>query len=129
MDYQDKQEPIAIVGAACRFAGEASSLDSLWNMISKVKTGHCPVPSTRWDSSRWYHPDPDRKGGIAAQHGYFLQQDLSHFDAPFFSITAKEAAAMDPMKRLLLEVTYESLENGKKTPQVSERDSILILGL
>ncbi|KAI4255610.1 MAG: hypothetical protein LQ352_002498 [Teloschistes flavicans] len=111
MDNSDKQEPIAIVGAACRFAGEASSLGSLWNMISKVKTGHCPVPSDRWDSKSWYHPDPDRKGGISSQGGYFLQQDISHFDAPFFSMTAKEAAVMDPMKRLLLEVSYESIEN------------------
>ncbi|KAM5441355.1 Type I Iterative PKS [Microsporum ferrugineum] len=105
-------EPIAIVGVACRLAGEVSSLDSLWDMISKVKTGHGPIPSDRWNSSRWYHPDPDRKGGISPRHGYFLQQDISQFDAPFFSITAREAAAMDPMKRLLLEVTYESIENG-----------------
>ncbi|KAI1422351.1 PKSN polyketide synthase for alternapyrone biosynthesis [Xylaria sp. FL1777] len=113
MDFSsmDKQEPIAIVGAACRFAGEASSLGSLWDMISKVRTGHGPVPSDRWDSSVWHHPDPDRKGGISPQHGYFLNQDISHFDAPFFSVTSKEAASMDPMKRMLLEVCYESIEN------------------
>ncbi|KAI0854962.1 PKSN polyketide synthase for alternapyrone biosynthesis [Xylaria cubensis] len=112
MDFSgsDKQEPIAIVGAACRFAGEASSLGSLWDMISKVRTGHGPVPSDRWDSSVWHHPDPDRKGGISPQHGYFLHQDISHFDAPFFSVTSKEAASMDPMKRMLLEVCYESIE-------------------
>lgn len=34
------------------------------------------------------------------------------FDAPFFSITAKEAAGMDPMQRKLLEVAYEAFENG-----------------
>ncbi|KAJ5135407.1 Lovastatin diketide synthase LovF [Penicillium bovifimosum] len=116
MDFStsDKQEPIAIVGAACRFAGEVSSLESLWDMISKVKTGHGPVPSDRWDSKMWHHPDPDRKGGISPQHGYFLEQDISHFDAPFFSVTAKEAASMDPMKRMLLEVCYESFENGRQ---------------
>ncbi|KAI1328524.1 PKSN polyketide synthase for alternapyrone biosynthesis [Xylariaceae sp. FL0255] len=113
MDYPilDKQEPIAIVGAACRFAGEASSLPSLWDMISKVKTGYGPVPNDRWDSSVWHHPDADRKGGIGPQHGYFINQDISHFDAPFFSVTSKEAASMDPMKRMLLEVCYESIEN------------------
>ncbi|KAI0204323.1 PKSN polyketide synthase for alternapyrone biosynthesis [Astrocystis sublimbata] len=107
----DKQEPIAIVGTACRFAGEASSMGSLWDMISNVRTGHGPVPSDRWDSKVWHHPDPDRKGGISTQHGYFLNQDISQFDAPFFSVTAKEAASMDPMKRMLLEVCYESIEN------------------
>ncbi|KAJ5215071.1 Type I Polyketide synthases (Type I PKS) [Penicillium chermesinum] len=113
MDFSpsDKQEPIAIIGAACRFAGGASSLESLWDMISKVKTGHGAVPGDRWDSNMWYHPDPDRKGGILPQHGYFLEQDVGHFDAPFFSVTEKEAASMDPMKRMLLEVSYESFEN------------------
>ncbi|KAI8934469.1 hypothetical protein NX059_009197 [Plenodomus lindquistii] len=111
MTRMDKQEPIAIVGAACRFAGDTTSLDSLWDLISKVKTGHCPVPSDRWNSKHWHHPSPDRKGAVVTEHGYFIQQDISQFDAPFFSMTAKEAAAMDPMKRLLLEVTYESIEN------------------
>ncbi|KAL2069229.1 hypothetical protein VTL71DRAFT_15567 [Oculimacula yallundae] len=107
----DKQEPIAIVGVAFRFAGGVSSMGSLWDMISKVKTGHGPVPSDRWDGKMWHHPDQDRKGGIGPQHGYFLEQDISHFDAPFFSVTAKEASSMDPMKRMLLEVCYESIEN------------------
>ncbi|KAK4224175.1 putative polyketide synthase [Podospora fimiseda] len=105
------EDPIAIIGAACRLPGEVSSLGSLWDMINNVKTGHCKIPSDRWDADTWHHPDPDRKGGIAVKHGYFLQQDIGHFDAPFFSTTAKEAAAMDPMKRLLLEVSYESIEN------------------
>ncbi|OJJ02001.1 hypothetical protein ASPVEDRAFT_887593 [Aspergillus versicolor CBS 583.65] len=111
MDCSQRQEPIAIIGTACRFAAGASSLESLWDMVSKVKTGHGAVPRNRWDCNIWHHPDPDRKGGISPQHGYFLQQDIAHFDAPFFSVTAKEAASMDPMKRMLLEVSYESFEN------------------
>ena len=42
---------------------------------------------------------------------HFIKEDLSLFDAPFFSITAKEAAGMDPQQRLMLEVAYEGLEN------------------
>lgn len=64
---------------------------------------------------------------MAVQHGYFLQQDLSQFDAPFFSTTAKEAAAMDPMKRLLLEVSYESIENGEQLS--SHRPILPVTGL
>ncbi|CAG9975108.1 unnamed protein product [Clonostachys byssicola] len=107
----DKEEPIAIIGTACRLPGDSNSVDSLWDMISNSRTGHGKIPSNRWDADNWYHPDPDRKGGIRPKHGYFIKQDVSHFDAPFFSTTAKEAAAMDPMKRLLLEVSYESIEN------------------
>ncbi|KAF2129725.1 ketoacyl-synt-domain-containing protein [Dothidotthia symphoricarpi CBS 119687] len=111
MAHLDKQEPIAIIGAACRLPGEVSSLGNLWDMVSQAKTGHCKIPSERWNADVWYHPDEDRRGGISLKHGYSLQQDVGHFDAPFFSTTAKEAAAMDPMKRLLLEVAYESIES------------------
>lgn len=127
-----EQEPIAIIGAACRLPGETTSLGRLWDMISHARSGHGRVPSSRWDADVWYHPDPDRKGSvseiflseqssvltflaakISVKHGYFLEEDVSVFDAPFFSMTAKEAAGMDPMKRLLLEVSYEGFENGK----------------
>lgn len=46
--------------------------------------------------------------------GFFLAEDPSRFDAPFFSITSKEAAGMDPVQRILLEVAYEAFENGKQ---------------
>lgn len=68
MSHKDKQEPIAIVGAACRFAGEVSSLGNLWDMISNAKTGHCKVPTDRWDADVWHHPDADRKGSVSLLH-------------------------------------------------------------
>ncbi|EGX95949.1 Beta-ketoacyl synthase [Cordyceps militaris CM01] len=104
-------DPIVIVGAACRLAGEASSLDNLWNMMKNSRTAHAKVPKERWDADAWYHPDPDRKGSLNTTHGFFLEQDIAAFDAPFFTINAKEAAGMDPAKRLLLEVAYETFEN------------------
>ena len=45
--------------------------------------------------------------------GHFLKEDIGAFDAPFFSITSKEAASMDPQQRILLETAYTALENGK----------------
>lgn len=44
-------------------------------------------------------------------HAHFLKQDFKAFDAPFFSVTPKEAKAMDPTHRMLLEATYEGFEN------------------
>ncbi|GAW15899.1 hypothetical protein ANO14919_053210 [Xylariales sp. No.14919] len=108
---ESRFEPIAIVGAACRLPGEASSLDGLWNMMKESRTAHAKVPTERWDADAFYHPDPDRKGTLTTTHGFFLQQDIAAFDAPFFSVTPKEASGMDPAKRLLLEVAYETFEN------------------
>ncbi|KAK4868617.1 hypothetical protein LT330_006819 [Penicillium expansum] len=104
-------EPIAIIGMSCRLSGEASSVDGFWDMLRNGRTGHGRVPSSRYEASAWYHPNQDRKGGINHDSGFFLEEDPSRFDAPFFSITAKEAAGMDPTQRLLLEVAYETFEN------------------
>lgn len=48
----------------------------------------------------------------ATRHAHFLKQDFKVFDAPFFSVTPKEAKAMDPTQRMLLEAAYEGFENG-----------------
>ena len=48
-----------------------------------------------------------------ARYGYFLDQDISLFDPEFFRISGKEAEAMDPQQRMLLEVVYEALEDGE----------------
>lgn len=42
-----------------------------------------------------------------------MAEDPSAFDAPFFSITAREAASMDPQQRRALEVAYHTFENGE----------------
>jgi acyl transferase domain-containing protein len=49
---------------------------------------------------------------IPVRGGHFLSEDISCFDAPFFSVTATDAAVMDPQQRGLLEHTYKALENG-----------------
>ncbi|KAK9860833.1 hypothetical protein MYU51_006145 [Penicillium brevicompactum] len=105
-------EPVAVVGMSCRFSGEASSVEGFWEMLRHGRTGHGPVPPSRYQASAWHHPSHERKGAINHDSGFFIEQDPSHFDAPFFSITAKEAAGMDPVQRLLLEVAYEAFENG-----------------
>ncbi|KAL8795885.1 MAG: hypothetical protein Q9195_001765 [Heterodermia aff. obscurata] len=43
---------------------------------------------------------------------HYLQESIATFDAPFFNITADEARAIDPRHRILLECSYEALENG-----------------
>ncbi|KAK4452026.1 hypothetical protein QBC34DRAFT_483426 [Podospora aff. communis PSN243] len=103
--------PIAIVGVACRFPGEATNPEKLWEMISQGRDGHSSWPKDRFNFDAFYHPNPERSGTFNAQGGHFLKEFPTGFDAPFFNISAKEAHAMDPQQRLALELTYESLEN------------------
>lgn len=61
--------------------------------------------------------------------GHFLKQDLSAFDAPFFSISPAEAKSMDPMQRILLEVVYEAMENaGFSTSSIAGSDTSCYVG-
>lgn len=50
---------------------------------------------------------------FATVGGHFIREDLAAFDAPFFSISPAEAAAMDPHQRIILEQVYRAFENGK----------------
>ncbi|KAK1975962.1 hypothetical protein LZ30DRAFT_604441 [Colletotrichum cereale] len=102
-------EPIAVVGMACRFS-QVDSPSELWDLVSSSRSGHSIVPERSWNANAWYHPSRQRGGEICASSGHFLE-NVSAFDAPFFSLSASEAAAMDPMQRLGLEIAYEAFEN------------------
>jgi acyl transferase domain-containing protein len=109
---QDASMPIAIIGISGRFPGEATSPDKLWDMVSKGRNALSEVPKDRFNIDAFYHPSAERQGSMNVRGGNFLKEDIARFDAPFFSITAKEAHAMDPQQRLALELSYEGLENG-----------------
>ncbi|RDA84939.1 hypothetical protein CP532_5159 [Ophiocordyceps camponoti-leonardi (nom. inval.)] len=114
----DELMPIAIVGMAGKFPGEATNPEKFWEMLSRGKSALSKVPAERFNIDAFYHPSPEHHGTTNAQGGNFLRQDISSFDAPFFSITPKEAQAMDPQQRLALEVAYEGLENEVIPPDV-----------
>ncbi|KAH7116905.1 hypothetical protein B0J11DRAFT_592976 [Dendryphion nanum] len=105
-----KHQPIAIVGMSCRFPGNVSTPDEFWELCARARTGFSEIPKDRFESERFFHPNPGKSGTTNARGGNFLQQDLTAFDAPFFSFTAQEATSLDPQQRLLLECTFEALE-------------------
>ncbi|KAL4956614.1 hypothetical protein BDW69DRAFT_202871 [Aspergillus filifer] len=104
-------EPIAIVGLACRFPGGANTPEELWEIVHSGRQCWSDVPEDRYNWKAFHHPSPDARGTHNARGGFFLNEDISRFDANFFGIPAAEAAAIDPQQRLLLEVSYEALEN------------------
>lgn len=54
-------EPIAIVGMACRLPG-ADGLDAFWKLISEGGTAWGPLPETRLPRDLYFHPHKSRVG-------------------------------------------------------------------
>ncbi|KAL4954547.1 polyketide synthase [Aspergillus filifer] len=103
--------PIAIVGMGCRFPGDVTSPEKLFELCLNARSAWSEVPEDRWNKDAFYHPDGKRIGTTNVRGGHFLKQDIAHFDAPFFNVSAAEAKAMDPQLRMQLEVCYEAIEN------------------
>ncbi|MBP0027565.1 type I polyketide synthase [Roseofilum sp. Guam] len=109
-----KTEPIAIVGMACRFPGGATDPSKYWSLLHDGIDAITPVPGDRWDVSAYYDPDPEVSGKAYTKQGGFIEQ-VDQFDPLFFGISPREAVSLDPQYRLLLEVTWEALENSGQT--------------
>ena len=108
-------EPVAVVGIGCRFPGDVGGPEGYWRLLVDGEDAISEVPADRWDAEAFFDPDPLTPGRMTTRWGGFVS-DIARFDADFFGITPREAAAMDPQQRMLLEVAWEAFEHAGIPP-------------
>ncbi|MGW1273938.1 beta-ketoacyl synthase N-terminal-like domain-containing protein, partial [Streptomyces sp. NPDC002491] len=102
-------EPIAVVGMACRYPGDVTTPEQLWDLVAAGVDAITPFPADRgWEPA-------DGASSTAAGQGGFVAT-ATDFDAGFFGVSPREALAMDPQQRLVLEASWEALERAGLKP-------------
>ena len=108
---------VAVVGIGCRFPGRVGNPNEFWEFLENGGNGICEVPKDRWDIDRHYSPDNRKAGNIYVKRGGFLaDRGIDTMDPQFFGISPREAAFIDPQQRLLMEVSWEALEDAGIVP-------------
>ena len=108
--------PIAVVGSACRFPGEATTPSKLYDLLRQPRDVRREFDPEMLNLQRFYDSNPEAPGSTDVKSlGYLLAEDSRVFDASFFNVSPYEAESMDPQLRVMLEVVYEAFENAGYT--------------
>ena len=122
-------EPLAIIGIGCRFPGRSNTPHEFWNLLLSGTDAITEIPPDRFDLSQLFDPAVSKPGTIYTRWGGFLE-NIDQFDAAFFGISPREAARMDPQHRLLLEASWEALEDaGIPADRIAGTDVGVFVGI
>lgn len=120
--------PVAVIGMACRLPGGIDSPDLFWQALLRGDDLVTEIPADRWDVDYYYDPEPGVPGRSICKWGSFLE-GVGDFDPAFFGITEKEATAMDPQHRLLMETAWEAMEHAGLTKHTIAAETGVFIGL
>lgn len=107
--------PVAVIGMACRLPGGIDSPEQLWQAVLDGADMITEIPADRWDGDEYYDAERGVPGRSVSRWGGFLD-DVAGFDNSFFGIGEREATAIDPQHRLLLETAWEAVEHAGMAP-------------
>jgi polyketide synthase PksL len=102
-------DEIAIIGVFGRYP-MADDLTQFWDNLRSGRDCIVEIPPERWDYRVFYDPEPGKLGRTRNKWGGFMN-DVDRFDAQFFSVTPREAFALDPQERLFLETAWRTVED------------------
>ena len=112
-DISGPNEPVAIVGMACRFP-RADGLSAFWRMLEAGENGVIEgEPGS--GIGRIGALFPNAAQAPACRFGAYLDE-LELFDAAFFRISPVEAQLLDPQQRMMLETCWRALEDAGMDP-------------
>jgi len=110
------EEPIAIIGMACRLPA-SNDIEEFWNLLINKGDAIKKVPEWRWPEEQVKTTgDKEKMKDYRERQAGWLKCPVDEFDAKFFGMSPKELEFTDPQQRLLLEVSWEALEDAAIDP-------------
>ena len=107
-------EPVAVVGMACNFPG-APDIASFWRLLEEggnsVLDG---LPESGPNRLEDLFKDSANLQDACRYCAYV--EDIDRFDAGFFRISPVEAELLDPQQRMMLETSWQALEDAGMNP-------------